>query len=106
MLAKKNRLSRAEFSKYFKTGKRTHSPIATLIISPHDSFHGAVVVGKKVSKKAVTRNKLRRRAYAQLYNRFKNKNTGVYILVLKPAIVNLTRQEQHRKLSELIDKVT
>ena len=106
MLAKKNRLNRDEFSKYFKTGKRTHSPVATLIVSPHDTFHGAVVVSKKVSKKAVKRNTLRRRAYAQLYNRFKKQNTGVYILVLKPPIANLTRQEQHQKLAELIAQVT
>ncbi len=71
MLAKKHRLTRAEFSKYFKTGKRTNSPIGTLIVSPNKSFHGAVVVGKKVSKKAVGRNVLRRRAYAQLYSKFK-----------------------------------
>ncbi len=105
MLAKKHRLTRAEFSKYFKTGKRTNSPIGTLIVSPNKSFHGAVVVGKKVSKKAVGRNVLRRRAYAQLYSKFKESNSGIYILILKPAIANLTRQQQHQSIADLIAQV-
>lgn len=105
MLAKQHRLTRDEFSKYFKTGIRTHSPHATLIVSPHHSFHGAVVVSKKVSKKAVVRNKIRRRVYAQLYNTYKNKNTGVYIVIIKPSFNQLTKQAQHQAIGELIEQV-
>jgi len=104
MLAKQNRLSRADFTKYFKTGKRINSPAATLIVSPHDVFHGAVVVSKKVSKKAVRRNTLRRRAYAQLYTAYKNKKNGVYILIIKPSFSDLTRVAQHQHIKDLIDK--
>lgn len=106
MLAKKHRLTREEFSKYFKTGKRINSPIATLIISHHPSFHGAVVVSKKVHKKAVKRNTIRRRAYSQLYNQFKNKKSGVYILIIKPNIMSLTKKQQHQKIAELIEQVS
>ena len=102
MLAKRQRLSRLEFDTYFKAGKRFHSPIATLIVSPHTSFHGAVVVSKKVSKKAVDRNTLRRRAYAQLYQVAQKKRTGVYVLILKPAIRSLSRTKQHSAIAELI----
>lgn len=102
MLAKKQRLTRAEFSNYFKAGKRLHSPVATLIVAKADDFHGAVVVSKKVSKKAVVRNKLRRRAYAQLYNACKDKKTGVFIIVLKPKISTLTKKQQHTELADLI----
>ncbi len=105
MLAKQNRLSRTDFSKYFKTGKRTHSPAATLIISPNKEFHGAVVVSKKVSKLAVKRNTLRRRVYTQLYNAYKNKKTGVFIIILKPQFADLTRQKQHQSIKDLIDQV-
>lgn len=102
MLAKTQRLNRIEFTKHFTAGKRFHSPVATLIVSPHSTFHGAVVVSKKVSKKAVERNTLRRRAYAQLYQLSKNNVSGVYILILKPAIKALARTKQHQAISELI----
>lgn len=105
MLAKQNRLSREEFTKYFKTGKRTNSPEATLIVSKCDHFHGAVVVSKKVSKRAVKRNTLRRRVYSQLYSLYKKKKTGVYIVILKPKFINLTRLKQHQTIKELIELV-
>ena len=105
MLAKQNRLNREDFSKYFKSGKRTNSPIATLITSPCDKFHGAVVVSKKVSKRAVKRNLLRRRLYSQLYSAYKNKTNGVYILILKPPFIKLTKQEQHQAIKDLIEEV-
>lgn len=106
MLAKKNRLSRTEFDTHFKIGKRHHSPIATLIVSPLDQFHGSVVVSKKVSKKAVTRNTLRRRGYAALYTHIKQKNkTGVYILLVKPQFATLSRKLQHNELQKFIEQV-
>jgi len=106
MLAKKDRLSREDFAAYFKSGKRYHSPVATLIVSPCDEFHGSVVVSKKVSKKAPVRNTLRRRAYAQLYSVLKKQNkTGVYILLLKPKIVTLSRKLQHTELKKIIEQV-
>lgn len=106
MLAKKNRLSREEFNTYFKKGKRHHSPIATLVVSPHTEFHGSVVVSKKVSKKAPVRNTLRRRSYASLYTQLKQKNvTGVYILILKPQFNTLSRKLQHAELQKFIEQV-
>ena len=68
MLAKSERLSVTEFDQYFKTGKRFHFTHCTIIYSPLATLHGSVVVGKKVSKKAVIRNTIRRRVYAQLRN--------------------------------------
>jgi ribonuclease P protein component len=93
------------FTTYFKSGRRIQSPVATLIVSPHQQFHGAVVVSKKVHKSAVKRNRLRRRAYAQLYQALNNHQTGVFILVLKPKLIELTRTEQHQALADLIAQV-
>lgn len=106
MLAKRQRLSRTEFNHFFKIGKRYHSPVATLIVSPHSNFHGSVVVSKKVSKKAVDRNTLRRRAYAQLYQIAQKNISGVYILILKPHIRSLPRAKQHQTIADLIALVT
>jgi ribonuclease P protein component len=105
MLSKSQRLTRSEFSHHFKTGRRINSPYATLIVSPHTRFHGAVVVSKKVQRQAVQRNRLRRRAYSQLYNIAKHNQTGVYIFVLKPKLALLTKTQQHEALKALIAQV-
>lgn len=106
MLAKKHRLSRTDFSQYFKQGKRFHSKFATLIFTPDKNhFHGAVVVSKKVNKQAVRRNTLRRRVYAQLYRTLNEEKTGVYIIVLKPAFNGLSRKGQHEEIASLIELV-
>jgi ribonuclease P protein component len=104
MLAKEQRLSREQFSHHFKHGKRFNSTYATLIISISSTFHGAVVVSKKVSKRAVMRNTLRRRTYAQLYQLAKKRSEGVYILVLKPTIAGIPRLAQHQQIRELIEQ--
>jgi ribonuclease P protein component len=104
MLAKGQRLSREQFSHHFKNGKRFHSTYATLIVSVNSSFHGAVVVSKKVSKRAVVRNTLRRRTYAQLYQLGVKCSKNVHIVVLKPAISDISRVAQHQAIRELIEQ--
>lgn len=105
MLAKGQRLSREQFSHHFKNGKRFHSTYATLIVSVNPSFHGAVVVSKKVSKRAVVRNTLRRRTYAQLYQLGAKCSKNVHIIVLKPAISDIPRLAQHQAIRNLIEQV-
>lgn len=101
------RLSRRAFEQYFKTGRRVHSPTLQLIYTPLTSgFHGAVVVGKKVAKRATQRNKVRRQLYARLY-RLKNTHhlTGVFILVAKPSINTTQTQEFSEQVAEVIGRV-
>lgn len=104
MLAKSERLTRAEFTHYFKTGRRIHSPLATLVFASHEQRHGAVVVGKKVAKRAVDRNTLRRRVYATLRHRTEGM-TGVFIVILKPAATTVSRAELREAISVLIERV-
>ena len=93
MLAKTARLSKKDFDHHFKIGKRFHFTHCTIIYSPAAALHGSVVVSRKVSKKAVMRNTIRRRVYAQLRNVAEtNDATGVFIIIIKPAYMNLTRK--------------
>lgn len=86
MLKKRERLTKKEFDTYFATGKRFHTPLLQLIYTPYTSFHGAAVAGKKVHKKAVDRNKLRRRLYNILYHlKVERALSGVYMIIAKPA---------------------
>ena len=83
MLAKSNRLSTTAFEQHFKSGKRFHFTHCTIIYSPLDTLHGSVVVSKKVSKKAVTRNTIRRRVYAKIRSVCENsQSTGVFIIII------------------------
>lgn len=85
MLKKRQRLSKRQFDEIFRSGKRYHSPLFQLIYTDQTGFSGAVVVGKKVHKRAVDRNRLRRRVYNILYRLSKDKGlTGTYIIITKP----------------------
>ena len=92
MLAKKERLNRTEFDECFKAGRRYHSVTCTIITLPRSGFKASVVVGKKVAKKAHDRNRLRRRMYAVLEGCASY--PGWCVVVVKPALAKLTRNEQ------------
>lgn len=103
MLAKKERLNREAFNRFFASGKRYHSPNFQLIHSPFERFHGSVVVGKKVFKSAVRRNRLRRQVYGQLYRaKATGPQTGVYILIAKPSAGTLTKAKLAPEVETLL----
>ena len=103
MLKKTDRLTKAQFDAYFRSGKRVHTPYLQLIYTPHTEFHGAVVVGKKVHKHAVDRNRLRRQLYNRLYQLRKSDGlSGVFIFIAKPPIITLPQKELSNVVSELI----
>jgi len=84
MLKKKERLKRADFSHFFSLGKRIHTPYFTIVFVPYTTSHGSVVVSKKIARKAVDRNTLRRRIYDILRRELRaDAPKGVYILLVK-----------------------
>jgi ribonuclease P protein component len=95
MLAKKQRLTREEFSDYYTKGRRQGGLVSNCILVPGLTYQAAVVVGKKVSKKAVMRNRLKRLGYRQIKSWQENTGyIGVIIMILKPTITSLSRKEQ------------
>jgi len=105
MLKKRDRLTKKEFERYFSSGKRLHSPLLQLIYTKGDAFHGAVVVGKKVHKKAVDRNTLRRRLYSILYNHMKEEAlSGVHIIIAKPAARGVSYKVLKEDVFELVGR--
>ncbi|HEU4677392.1 MAG TPA: ribonuclease P protein component [Candidatus Paceibacterota bacterium] len=88
MLPKKERLSREDFSRFFSSGKRRNSPALGLVYTPYPSLHVSVVVPKKVARRAVDRNVMRRRIY-DIVRRHRDEvgATGVFIFLAKaPAL--------------------
>jgi ribonuclease P protein component len=88
MLAKKERLSRDAFNRFFSVGKRHHAASFQIVYAPHPTFHASVVVPKKIEKSAVGRNTIRRRIYDILrhYTR-EQKAHGVFIVIVKQPIL-------------------
>lgn len=87
MLPKKERLSRSEFNRFFSVGKRLHTPLFTMVYVPDSVLHASVVVPKKVSTKAVVRNKIRRQIYDIVrQHRSRLRTQGVFIFLVKPAV--------------------
>ena len=106
MLPKQARLSREAFTRYFASGSRYQSPTLTVIYTPGPSLLGAIVVSKKVSKSAVTRNTIRRRLYATLRATAAARGLmGAVIVVAKPPLAALPRTAQHEALGELLSQV-
>lgn len=107
MFARDNRLSRSQFTHYFKTGKRINTPELTLVYTPHPHTQVAVVVGKKVARKAHDRNKLRRRAYGVMYRMLqKSSHPGVYILLVKPNFAANTKRVQIESVQKILNRIT
>ena len=104
MFNAKQRLSRPDFTQYFKVGRRFQTPALTLVYSPSAPFGVSVVVGKKVSKLAVGRNRVRRRLYASMRRSFDTAavTTGVYIVIAKPAAAAYTREALATELATLL----
>ncbi len=106
MLPKSLRLSRTEFTQVFGVGRRIHSPELTLIYKPQATFKAAVVVSKKVGKRAHERATIRRRLYTELAEVARTGATSAYIVLTKPPLVALSRAAQRSALRSLLGRTT
>jgi ribonuclease P protein component len=102
MLPKKKRLKRSEFNRFFSIGKKKNISPFTVVYSPLPTFHASVVVSKKIERKAVGRNKLRRQIYDMVRRRQKETGaSGVYIFVVKPEV----KKFSYQTLKEAVDTI-
>ncbi len=105
MLPKSARLSRHEFSAVFtRPEKRAHFPEYSLYFSTSPTFKASVVAGKKVAKRAVDRNQLRRAVYGGLQAHLKSETnpTGHYIFILKPPFTKLSKAKRQAVIAGLL----
>ena len=106
MLSKKERLNRATFNRFFASGKRIQGTYIQLIYTKYPSLHASVVVSKKVAKKAVERNKIRRRIYAIVRTILqKERKKGVYICIVKPSAYTTSFQELKDDIKALTSRI-
>jgi len=116
MLKKRNRLSRSEFEHLLKRGRRLHSDHVSVVYSfvssrptpyppqPTPSFKAGVVVSKKVARKAVERNRLRRLVYHTLEAQ-QESLVGMYVAVLlKKGAAGLEPDVLSKEIQVLLEK--
>ena len=105
MLKKKERLNREQFSRSFSLGRRIHSPLFTLVYEPTKKLGVAVVVSKKVARKAVLRNKIKRRVYNSIRVQLQHASrTGTFIFLVKPSVLKHSYQEITAEIQVLFKK--
>lgn len=109
MLSKKYRFhSRGGVRFVYQHGKTIRKPKMSLIFT--DNSRGftrvAVVVSKKVSKKAVDRNRIRRRVYEVIRKNFEfvpKKKDYIFVIYSKD-IMKIKNEELERLLGELVEE--
>lgn len=93
---------RTEFLKFRTRAKKTVTPLFTIYHLPSTikSSRFAVIVPKKVSKLATTRNYLKRLTYDYLWQHYQNKKTDL-VIVFKPLPLKRSLEIKNLILGEL-----
>lgn len=104
MLPKSQKIKRDSFRPLLASKNYTHSPHFLLKIASNNGFRAAISVSKKVSKKAVTRNRVRRRAYAALEGLRGTARPALYLFVAKVGADKLETREIVDEFASLIKK--
>ncbi len=105
MLSKKNRLRKnKDFIKILSKGRRINEQALLLIILKNDLKETRVglIISKKISKKAVVRNKIKRRIYNLIRKKLSEIKSGFDLLIItKPEI----KEKKFFEINEIIDRV-
>ncbi len=99
MLPKAKRLTKQEFNG--GGGKRLPFRFGSIRVTPSDALKVSVVVSKKISKRAVDRNKIRRRVYAGVREVFRaGEPKKSFVVYPNKEILSATFRDVVRALSE------
>ena len=99
MLPKHKRIPREDFGPLLASRIFVHSPHFTLRVAPGRGL-AAVSVSKKVSKKAVERNRVRRRVYSVLKDLLPSR--GLYLFVAKSGAVSAKGEALQHEIRNLL----
>ncbi len=95
MLKKAYKLNTSEFKEVFNFGKTIQTPIGLVKYKKGDKLFPrfAVVVSKKISKKAVERNLFKRRVFASIQELYQDFSPSDYIIILNSSIKDIQYKE-------------
>lgn len=106
MLPKRQRNTRRQVEQLIRDGKRVNSPLFTLVFfvnKEEKNIKISASVPKKVSNKAVVRNKIRRRTYHSLRHFLSNIKTGTSLLfIAKKGVDKISFKELSSDLEQIL----
>ena len=102
MLPKRKRLTKEQFELIFSSGKKKYTEHFMYMRVPSDESRFAVVVSKKIDKKAISRNRKRRQIYNLLTTSVVSNIQKPYdtIIVLKKPFLN--KEEITEELQKIL----
>jgi len=109
MLSKKYRIPKSLIALTIKRGFSVYTTNLTLKYLPYKTEIPlfAFIIPKKVSKRAVVRNKLKRRVKAVIKNILNNiKDNHSYVIMFKPSVNELNFNDLEKELTELFNKIS
>ena len=87
----------------YKNGRKFHTQYLIFFFLPFDELKIAVVVSKKISKKSVIRNKIKRRLRHLSKDLLK---TGKYVIIAKQDISNIEFEKLKNDFKKIINKTS
>ena len=105
MISKNRRIPRELFKPLLESRKYFNSAHFSLRIAKAETPRLTISVSKKVSKKAVVRNKIRRRVYSAVHNLMPELSDNLFLLIAKVGSENIKGQDLKDELVELLKKV-
>ncbi|GAC1412816.1 MAG: ribonuclease P protein component [Candidatus Doudnabacteria bacterium] len=101
MLKKINRINKTrELQKVYRSGKTMHTPALVIKFVKGDKTRTGFVVSKKISKKAVERNRIKRALREKMRLGLPFITPGDYMLVAKPSAAGYKGSELSAQLLE------
>lgn len=104
MLSKNKRIPRKLFQPLLESKKYLNSQNFSLRVVSADETRVAVSVSKKVSKKAVVRNKIRRRVYSAVLEFIPRLSKNLFLIIAKPGAEKIKGDTLKIELGELLKK--
>lgn len=105
MLPKNNRLTHSEFPTFARSATKKSSDNLFINYTPGDNFKAGVVVSKKVSKKAVDRNRMRRVLYSILAQNKPMLPQGMYVVRVKNTASEVSAIDLKKELRRLLGQI-
>jgi len=106
MLKKANRINKTrDLQRVYRLGKPVHTSALVIKFVPAERVQVAFVVSKKVSKKAVDRNRIKRilREYMRLH--LDRHKPGKYLVMVKPSAAGLNSRSLRAELQKSLSKI-
>ncbi len=105
MLKKINRINKTrDLQKVYRSGKTLHTPALVIKFVLGMKTRTGFVVSKKVSKKAVERNRIKRALREKVRVSLSSLSTGEYMIVAKPAAASYKGKELAGQLGDVLRK--